>query len=67
MERVVETFHGVDLVAVDEVVRTTGLKFYDASYVWLARERGCLLFTRDQHMLRECKDVAREPGGLSGG
>lgn len=63
MERVIETFHGVDLLAVDEVVRTTGLKFYDASYVWLARERGCLLFTRDRHMLRECKDVAREPGG----
>jgi predicted nucleic acid-binding protein len=62
MERVIETVHRIDLLGVDDVVRSTGLKFYDASYVWLARERSCLLFTRDQQILCECPDVAREVG-----
>lgn len=65
MDRVIQTVHEIDLLGVDAVVRMTGLKFYDASYVWLARERGCLLYTRDRQILRECRDVAREvEGGL---
>jgi len=36
----------------------TGLTFYDASYIWLARARGVKLWTRDKQVLRECQDVA---------
>ncbi len=60
MERVIDTVHGIDLLGVDNVVRSTGLKFYDASYVWLARTKHCLLYTRDREILRACPDVARE-------
>lgn len=48
----------VDLIGVNTVVLESGLKFYDASYVWLAREKGCLLYTRDEQVLRACPDVA---------
>jgi predicted nucleic acid-binding protein len=36
-----------------------GLTFYDSSYVWLARSRGVLLYTRDGQILRQCADTAR--------
>jgi predicted nucleic acid-binding protein len=36
----------------------TGLTFYDASYVWLARTRDLKLRTRDKEVLRICPDVA---------
>lgn len=36
----------------------SGLTFYDASYVWLARSRGLELRTRDKEVLRICPDVA---------
>lgn len=58
MEPVMESVHEIDFFGVDDVVRMTGLKFYDASYVWLARSRACRLFTRDRQILRCCPDVA---------
>ncbi len=53
-----ETVDDVDLEAVHDIAVETGLTFYDASYVWLARTRGLFLRTRDKHVLRECPDVA---------
>lgn len=53
-----ETMHELDLLAVDRLVSETGLKFYDASYVWLAKAHGCKLYTRDKQILRECSEVA---------
>lgn len=58
-EGVIETVHDIDLLGVDAVVQSTGLKFYDAAYVWLARKRNCLLYTRDGGILRSSPDVAR--------
>lgn len=65
MEQVIETVNGIELLGVDDVVRSTGLQFYDASYVWLARAKDCFLYTRDREILRACPDVARrvESGG----
>ncbi|MFP4157330.1 MAG: type II toxin-antitoxin system VapC family toxin [Opitutales bacterium] len=59
MERVLETVDRIELLEVDRIVGSTGLKFYDASYVWLARAKGCFLYTRDREILRACPDVAR--------
>jgi len=56
---IIETIHQVDVLAVDEVAIESGLKFYDASYVWLAREVDGLLYTRDAQILSSCPDVAR--------
>lgn len=53
-----ETVDDVDLEAVHDIAAKTGLTFYDASYVWLARTRGLILRTRDKQVLRECPDVA---------
>lgn len=47
------------------VALTSGLSAYDAEYVALARELGCILVTNDTRVLREAPDVARpldEPG-----
>lgn len=41
-----------------EIAMETGLSFYDASYVWLARQRGLKLRTRDKKILQLCSDVA---------
>jgi predicted nucleic acid-binding protein len=57
-QKILETVHQVDLLAVDKIVSETCLKFYDASYVWLAQSRGCKLYTRDKQILRECSNVA---------
>ena len=53
-----ETEHELDFYAVDQIAAQSGLKFYDASYVWLARSLGCKLYTRDDQILRRCPDVA---------
>jgi len=53
-----DELHGGDALGVDGLVSSKGLKFYDASYVWLAKSRGCKLYTRDKNILRECSDVA---------
>lgn len=55
----IETVEDVDLVSVYDTAVQTGLTYYDASYVWLARTRGLTLRTRDKQILRECPDVAR--------
>jgi predicted nucleic acid-binding protein len=54
----IETVEDVDLRATYDIAVQTGLTFYDASYVWLARTRGLTLRTRDKQILRECPDVA---------
>ena len=54
----VRSIHETDALGVDGLVSSKGLKFYDASYVWLAKSRGCKLYTRDKNILRECSDVA---------
>ncbi len=54
----IETVEDVDMAAVWKIAVSTGLTYYDASYVWLARARGLTLRTRDTDILRECPDVA---------
>ena len=56
--------HDIDPLAVDEIVSVTGLKFYDASYVFLARSKGVKLYTRDKQILRTCSDIACSLPGL---
>ena len=58
-----ETVDDVDCGAVWAIATTLGLTFYDASYVWLARNRSLELRTRDKQILRECRDVARPMPG----
>jgi predicted nucleic acid-binding protein len=53
-----ETVEEVDTPAILEIATASGLTFYDASYVWLARSRGRKLRTRDDQILREYPDVA---------
>jgi len=48
----------LDYLRIYRVAAETGLTFYDASYVWLARSRGLKLRTRDKEVLRICPDVA---------
>ena len=54
----VETVDEVERAGVWDLAVATGLTFYDASYVWLARSRGLKLHTRDKQVLRGCPDVA---------
>ena len=56
--RMVKTVHEIDVLGVDQVAEQSGLKFYDASYVWLARSMGLPFYTRDKMILRTCSDVA---------
>lgn len=58
--RMVKTIHEIDVLGVDELARRNDLKFYDASYVWLARDGDMKFFTRDSLILRTCPDVACE-------
>ena len=53
-----ETVEEVDRPAIWEIACDTGLTYYDASYVWLARSRGRKLRTRDKQILETCPDVA---------
>lgn len=57
-EVISETVEAVDSPSILEIATASGLTFYDASYVWLARSRGWKLRTRDDQILRECPDVA---------
>ena len=59
-QKMVQTVHEIDMQAVEELRETTGLKFYDASYVWLAVSRGVKLYTRDQQIVKSCPNVACE-------
>jgi predicted nucleic acid-binding protein len=56
---VMETVEIPDGNIVLELALSSGLTTYDASYVWLARERGIILRTRDAELLQACPDVAR--------
>ncbi len=53
-----ETIDDVDRPAIWEIACDTGLTYYDAYYVWLARARGLKLRTRDKQILDTCPDVA---------
>ena len=53
-----ETVESLDSCKILYIARTFDLTFYDASYVWLARERVLKLRTRDKKILRMCPDVA---------
>ena len=54
----VEIERDLDFLGIYRLAAETGLTFYDASYVWLARLRGLKLRTRDKEVLRICPDVA---------
>ena len=54
----VEIARDMDYSNIYRIAAKTGLTFYDASYVWLARARGLKLRTRDKEVLRICPDVA---------
>jgi len=53
-----ESVELLEFTKVFELAIESGLTFYDASYVWLARERGLKLRTRDKEILREFPDIA---------
>lgn len=55
---VTEIVSDLNLRKILELSVKEGLTFYDASHVWLARERGLRLRTRDKEILRKCPDVA---------
>lgn len=55
----VKTIHEIDVLGIDTIAAQSGLKFYDASYVWLARSMNLIFYTRDQQILNACADVAR--------
>lgn len=54
----VKTIHQIDVLGIDAIAAQSGLKFYDASYVWLARSMNLVFYTRDQQILNTCADVA---------
>lgn len=58
----VELVAAVNSQGVFDIAAVTGLSFYDASYVWLARARGLKLRTRDKEILMKCPDVAEGMG-----
>jgi len=53
-QQMVKTVYEIDLQEIERLAEKTGLKFYDASYVWLAASRGLKLFTRDKQIIRAC-------------
>ncbi len=56
--QIMHTVHEIDVFAVDKIAKESDLTFYDASYVWLAQNRGLNLYTRDKKILRNCPEVA---------
>jgi predicted nucleic acid-binding protein len=57
----VETVEEIDVLLIDKIACDTGLTFYDASYLWLARCRGLQLYTRDEKILKAAPESARLP------
>lgn len=55
----IETVEELDKGETWDIAWDRGLSFYDASYVWLAKNRSCELFTRDGTVLANCAEVAR--------
>lgn len=49
--KMLEVFDAIDMSEVARVAEEGKLKFYDASYVWLARHLRVKLFTRDRKIL----------------
>ncbi len=54
----IETVEEMDLSEVWDISRSTGLTYYDSSFVWLAQARGLRLRTRDEKILLKCPHVA---------
>lgn len=61
---VVDSVVELDVVAVGEMANERGLSFYDASYVWLARERGLPFYSRDGKLWRKCPDLVTHMDSL---
>lgn len=58
-DSLIQTVVDLDWETILETARASELSYYDASYVWLAREKGIPLYTRDGKILKQCSDVAR--------
>jgi predicted nucleic acid-binding protein len=54
----IETVEEVDLGEIWDISQTTGLTYYDSSFVWLAQVRGLRLRTRDEKILLKCPQLA---------
>lgn len=59
--KMVKTVEDIDVLSIDEIAQDTGLTFYDASYLWLAKFRGLPLYTRDAKMLKAALGLAQCP------
>ena len=59
--KMVKTVEDIDVLSIDEIARETGLTFYDAAYLWLARCRELPLYTRDGKILKIAPDLALRP------
>lgn len=55
-----EVVDEIEVGEIWDICLSTGLTYYDASHVWLARSRGLKLRTRDAEVLKKCPDVAVE-------
>lgn len=53
-----EVVDKIEMGEIWDICLSTGLTFYDASHVWLARSRGLKLCTRGAEILKKCPDVA---------
>lgn len=59
--KMVKTVDDLDVLSIDEIARDTGLTFYDASYLWLAKCRELPLYTRDDKILKAAPGSAHCP------
>ncbi|MCC5790013.1 MAG: type II toxin-antitoxin system VapC family toxin [Opitutales bacterium] len=59
--QMVHTVEDIEVLSIDDIARSMGLTFYDASYLWLARCRELQLYTRDDKILKAAPDVALLP------
>jgi len=60
----VETVEDIDPLEIWNLSGDTGLSYYDASYVWLARCRNSQLYTRDKGILKKCSEHSRPMPGF---
>lgn len=59
--KMVKTVEEIDVLSIDVIACETGLTFYDAAYLWLARSRKLPLYTRDDKILKAAPDLALRP------
>jgi len=59
--KMVQTVEDIDVLSIDEIARESGLTFYDAAYLWLARCRELPFYTRDSGILKTAPDSALRP------